>query len=122
MVCFCVNTADELALALPSIAASADVALDAEAQASAMLAIAASLASSSLSAAPSSPDPAMLNLQLPSVSLSASEVATISAAAFLRAQVLAQFGIDLLNPAQANAFVRLAATLSARLSAIAGMS
>jgi hypothetical protein len=120
MVCFCQNTASDLALALPSIAAAAELNLNADSQA--ILAIGASLAGSGLPAGPGSPDPAWQQLQLPSISLSASEVATISAAAYLRAQVLAQFGIDLLNPAQASAFVRLAATLSARLSAMANAS
>ena len=49
--------------------------------------------------------------------LTARAVATISALVQMRAQVLAQFGIDLLLPAQASAFARIVATMNARLSA-----
>lgn len=117
MVCFCKNTASALGQTLPSISATAnlDLSFNADVQA-----IADWLTNAGLPAAPWSPQPGWLELQLPSVPLSASEVATISATAYLRAQVLAQSGMDLLVPAQANAFVRLAATLSARLSDLAG--
>ena len=49
-------------------------------------------------------------------------VATISALASLRAQVLAQFGLDLLIPGQALAFARIVATMNARLSLMAHSS
>ena len=73
-----------------------------------------------LPAAPWAPDPAWLELALPTPRLSAGAMATISAFAQLRASALAQFGLDLLVPAQAQAFARLAATASARMSAMAG--
>jgi hypothetical protein len=68
---------------------------------------------------PWTPDPAWLELSLPVPAVSASAIATISAIASLRAQLTAQLGIDLLVPGQATAFVRLAATLAARLEAVA---
>lgn len=75
------------------------------------------LAQHGLPAAPWQPDPILLEQPLPQVRLSAQALATISAFATLRAQVLAQFGIDLLVPAQHAAFVRIAATLNAHIAA-----
>lgn len=74
------------------------------------------LAAHGLPAPPWTPDPAWLNHPLPQLRMSAQATATISALAQLRAQVLDQFGLDLLNPAQAKAFARIVATMSARLS------
>lgn len=71
---------------------------------------------------PWQPDPNWLTLPLPRLQLSARAVATISALASLRAQVLAQFGLDLLIPAQARAFARIVATMNARLSAMAAIN
>jgi hypothetical protein len=70
-----------------------------------------------LPALPWEPRPNWLGLPLPSLQLNLRAVATISALAQLRAQVLAQFGLDLLIPGQALAFVRIVATMNARLSA-----
>ncbi|MEJ0046403.1 MAG: hypothetical protein WDN04_09980 [Rhodospirillales bacterium] len=71
-------------------------------------------------ALPWAPDLSWLQLPLPSLRLSASAMATISAFAQLRADVMAQFGLDLMIAAQAQAFARLTATASARLSAMLG--
>ena len=68
------------------------------------------------------PEPGWLTLPLPRLQLSARAVATISAMASLRAQVLAQFGLDLLIPAQARAFARIVATMNARLSLMANIN
>ena len=79
------------------------------------------LAGRGLPSAPWNPNPGWLALQLPKVALSAQALATISAFAQLRAAALATLGLDLNNPASATAFARLVATLSARLSAGAGL-
>ena len=117
MVCFCHHTASRLQLILPQLSVDLNVSLDI-ALAVEVRAIASWLASFGLPAAPWQPDEAWLDIELPTLSLSASAMATISAFAQLRADVLAQFGIDLLIPGQANAFIRLVATLNARLSAM----
>ena len=119
MSCMCKKTMSALFVALPQIgisaqaSASMNIALSADLQALARL-----LAAMGLPAPPWTPNPAWLNLQLPRLALNASAMATISAFAQLRADVLAQFGIDLLIPGQAAAFARLAATLQARLAAM----
>ena len=116
MVCFCKTTASQLGLLLPSLNVSASLDLDADVQLAANW-----LAGLGLPAPPWAFDLSWLQLQLPTIALSASAIATISAAASLRAQVMAQLGIDLLIPGQANAFARLVATLTARLQASAGI-
>ena len=75
-----------------------------------------------LPALPWEPLPNWLVLPLPSLQLNLRAVATISALAQLRAQVLAQFGLDLLIPGQALMFVRIVATMNARLSALAHLN
>ena len=124
MVCFCKQTMEQLQLALPrmDVAASATLSADAQMQAQVqMQALANWLGRFGLPAAPWEPDEAWLDLELPTISLSASAMATLSAFAQLRAGALA-LGIDLLVPGQANAFARLAATLDARLSAMLAVS
>ena len=116
MVCFCKTTASQLGLLLPSLNVSASLDLDADVQL-----VANWLAGLGLPAPPWAFDLSWLQLQLPTIALSASAIATISAAASLRAQVMAQLGIDLLIPGQANAFARLVATLTARLEASVGI-
>jgi len=138
MVCMCLDTMAGLESALAGLglgvdlAASAnldanlDVSLDASldvdvglsADADLLGLIARWLAKFGLPAAPWQPDPAWLDVELPTLSLSASAMATISAFAQLRASVQATLGIDLLVTAQAKAFTRLAATLGARLDAL----
>lgn len=76
------------------------------------------LAAHGLPGAPWTPDPSWLVTPLPKLQLGLREVTTISALAQLRAQVLAQLGLDLLQPTQARAFTRVVATLKARLAAI----
>ncbi|HLY57992.1 MAG TPA: hypothetical protein VKS60_20690 [Stellaceae bacterium] len=80
------------------------------------------LAAHGLPAPPWTPDPAWLHLPLPQLRMSAQAMATISALAQLRAQALAQFGLDLLVPAHAAAFARIVATMNARLSAMASFA
>jgi hypothetical protein len=120
MVCFCKDAMGKLQLTLPKldVAADASLALD---MAMDMQLLANWLGQFGLPAAPWEPDEAWLDLELPTLSLSASAMATLSAFAQLRVGALG-LGIDLLVPGQANAFARLAATLSARLSAMLSTS
>ncbi len=117
MVCFCKNAMGQLQLALPQLSASADASLNAD-----MQLLANWLAQFGLPAAPWEPDEAWLDLELPTLSLSASAMATLSAFAQLRVGALG-LGIDLLGGGgQANALTRLAATLEARMSAMMSAS
>jgi hypothetical protein len=116
MGCFCHAALGPLMLQLPKL----DIALSLDLPgANIPLGLSAWLSARGLPASPWLPDPAWLNLQLPIPRLNLSAIATISALASLRAQVLAQFGIDLLIPGQVNAFARIVATMNARLSAMA---
>jgi hypothetical protein len=108
-----------VSLPLPSLDISVSVALPGM---NIPLGLSAYLNAAGLPAEPWQPDPAWLSLQLPQLKLSMQAVATISAMASLRAQVLAQFGIDLLIPGQAMAFARIVATMNARLSLMANLS
>jgi len=119
MGCFCHGSMGALTLALPSLNISASLALPG---ANVALGLQAYLNAAGLPAEPWLPDPGWLTLPLPQLKLSAQAVATISAMASLRAQVLAQFGIDLLIPGQAMAMARIVATLNARLSAMANIN
>jgi len=113
MGCFCHKSL--LSLPLPSLDISASVVLPGM---NIPLGLSAYLNAAGLPAEPWQPDPAWLSLALPQLQLSLQAVATISAMASLRAQVLAQFGIDLLIPGQAMAMARIVATMNARLSAM----
>lgn len=129
MGCFCHASLTALEaqaprLALPAVSldvqadVSATVALDlAPPGAGLIAALAAWLAARGLPATPWQPDPAWMTLNLPMPQMSASAVATISALVQLRTQVLAQFNIDLLVPAQVPALARIVATMNARLTA-----
>jgi len=112
MSCFCRNALG----ALPGLGISASLAVPG---AQVALSLSDWLGARGLPAAPWAPAPAWLELGLPSLRLNASAMATISAFAQLRASVLAQFGLDLMVAAQAQAFARVAATANARLSALA---
>jgi hypothetical protein len=116
MICFCHQSLQPLRLALPSLNVSASMSLP---NADLVQALANWLGARALPAPPWMPDPAWVELPLPRMSLNASAMATISALAQLRAQVLAQFGIDLLLPGQARAFASIVATMNARISAMA---
>lgn len=120
MVCFCKQTAMQLQLALPRFNVSANAQASAALQAAPMAELAslfAWLAKFGLPAAPWQPDPAWLQLPLPKLTLSASAMATLSA--FGQLQAMAQLmGLNLMVPAQATAFARLAATMTARLTAM----
>lgn len=120
MGCFCHSSLGPLTLALPSLDVSVSLALGLPG-ANVALGLSAYLNAAGLPAEPWLPDPAWLSLQLPQLRLSMRAVATISAMASLRAQVLAQFGIDLLIPGQAMAFARIVATMNARLSVMANL-
>jgi hypothetical protein len=113
MGCFCRASAASLALQLPALDVSASLDLPG---ASLAMGLSAWLSARGLPAAPWQPDPAWLTLALPMPRLSVSAIATISALAQMRAQVLAQFGIDLLIPSQVNAFARIVASMNARLA------
>jgi hypothetical protein len=123
MSCFCHRTIAPLQVQL-SLLAAADLALAVPVSPRQALAealareLAQALAALGLPAAPWQPDPAWLDQPLPQVRLSATALATVSAFAQLRAQALAQFGLDLLVPAQAVAMARIVATLNARLAAL----
>ena len=119
MGCFCHASLAPLRLALPQLNVSATLSLPG---APGIFALSGWLSALGLPAAPWAPEPAWLGLKLPTLMLNARAVATISALASLRAQVLAQFGLDLLNPAHAAAFARIVATLNARLAAMAGLN
>jgi len=130
MVCFCKQTAGQLQLMLPALNASASASAQVSAQASlrasaalsaaplpALSAIAAGISKFGLPAEPWQPDPAWLQMPLPKMTLSASAMATLSAFAQLQATA-AMLGLNLQVAAQATAFARLAATISARLDAM----
>ena len=119
MGCFCHKSLLPLSALLPNINVSASVALPGT---PIVLALSEYLSAAGLPAEPWQPDLAWLGLGQPSLRLSAQAVATISAMASLRAQVLAQFGLDLLIPLQAKAFARVVATMNARLSAMAHLN
>ncbi|HSU05453.1 MAG TPA: hypothetical protein VLI93_07755 [Acetobacteraceae bacterium] len=117
MGCFCHQT--PLAGLLPQLNVNVSVSLPG---ANIPLSLSAWLNARSLPCLPWQPDPNWLNLPLPKLQLGVRAVATISAMASLRAQVLAQFGLDLLIPAQARAFARIVATMNARLSLMANIN
>jgi hypothetical protein len=119
MGCFCQKSLLPLGALLPSLNISATLALPGM---GVPLGLSAYLNAAALPADPWMPDPAWLALPLPQLKLSMQAVATISAMASLRAQVLAQFGIDLLIPGQAMAMARIVATLNARLSLMANIN
>ena len=119
MGCFCHKSLLPLSALLPNINVSASVALPGT---PIVLALSEYLSAAGLPAEPWQPDLAWLGLGQPSLRLSAQAVATISAMASLRAQVLAQFGLDLLIALQAKAFARVVATMNARLSAMAHLN
>jgi hypothetical protein len=119
MGCFCHGSMGPLSAMLPQLDASAQLGVSG---ANVPLSLSAWLNARALPALPWQPDPNWLNLNLPALRLSAGAVATISALAQLRAQVLAQFGLDLLIPGQGRAVARIVATLNARLSALASVS
>jgi hypothetical protein len=119
MGCFCHKSLLPLSALLPSLNVSATLALPGM---QVPLGLSAYLNAAGLPADLWAPNPAWLNLPLPQLKLSMQAVATISAMASLRAQVLAQFGIDLLIPGQALAFARIVATLNARLSVMAHLN
>ncbi len=119
MVCFCHATSAPLSALLPKLNVSVSLGLPG---ANIPLSLSAWLSLRGLPAAPWMPEPSWLNLPLPRLQLNARAVATISALASLRAQVLAQFGLDLLIPQQALGFARLVATMNARLSLLANIN
>jgi hypothetical protein len=119
MGCFCKSTLGPLRLALPSLNVSATVAMP---NANLALSLSGWLGGLGLPAAPWQPDPNWLSLALPVPRLSMQAMATLSAMAQLRAQVLAQFGVDLLVPGQAAMCARIVATMNARLSLLASTS
>ena len=83
------------------------------------LSLAGWLGARGLPAAPWQPDPAWLAATPPSLPLDANAMATVGALAQLRAQALSQFGIDLLDPAQAGALAPAVASMSSQLTSIA---
>jgi hypothetical protein len=119
MGCFCHKSLLSLSGLLPSLNISASLALPGM---GVPLGLSAYLNAAALPAEPWMPDPGWLTLPLPQLKLSMQAVATISAMASLRAQVLAQFGIDLLIPGQAMAMARIVATLNARMSLMANIN
>ncbi len=116
MGCFCKSAMGPLQIALPALDVAVFVSPP---EAEIALALSTWLSVHGLPASPWIPDPAWLEVTLPRLAMRTETIVTLSAIANLRAQVLAQFGLDLLVPAQANMFARLAATLSARIAAMA---
>ena len=120
MGCFCHATLGPLTQALSQLTLAEQSTLRTNLPGAAIpLRLAAWLNARGLPSPPWQPDPAWASLPLPKLQLNMQAVATISALAQMRAQVLAQFGIDLLVPGQARAFARIIATLNARLSMLA---
>ena len=123
MGCFCRASVAVLASHLPALdaAPATDEPTDQQGGASrhggaeTAMALSHWLAARGLPAEPWQPDPAWLEHPPPTPRLPVSAIATISALAHLRAQVLAQFGLDLLVEAQARGFARIIATMNARL-------
>jgi hypothetical protein len=123
MGCFCHATVAVLASHLPALNAApvTDAPTDQpggaapHAGAETAMALAHWLAARGLPAEPWRPDPAWLERPPPMPRLPASAIATISALAQLRAQVLAQFDLDLLVEAQVRGLARIVATMNARL-------
>jgi hypothetical protein len=126
MGCFCRASVALLASQLPALDAAPDddhaptgqQGATRHAGSEAAMALAHWLAARGLPASPWQPDPAWLELQLPTPRLTVSAIATISALAHLRAQVLAQFGLDLLAEAQARGMARVVTTMNARLATL----
>ncbi len=119
MGCFCHSTMLPLSALLPKLNVSVSLGLPG---ANVPMSLSAWLNLRGLPALPWTPEPSWLTLPLPRLQLNARAVATISALASLRAQVLAQFGLDLLIPQQALAFARIVATMNARLSLLANIN
>jgi hypothetical protein len=119
MGCFCHNSMLPLSALLPKLNVSVSLGLPG---ANIPLSLSAWLNLRGLPALPWTPEPGWLNLPWPRLQLNARAVATISALASLRAQVLAQFGLDLLIPQQALAFARIVATMNVRLSLLASFN
>ena len=118
MGCFCKSAMGPLQNAQQALTGPAgEAASDSPAGAEQVGALAAWLAARGLPAAPWQPDPDWQEAPLPRLAMGAQAMLTISAIANLRAQALAQFGLDLQDPAQARMFARLAATLGARMAA-----
>jgi hypothetical protein len=117
MGCFCSATLSSLSAAVPSLQATATVDIDADL----LLSVSSWLSMNGFPATSWLPDPDWLALQLPTTSLSASSMATISALAQARAQVSTLFGIDLLAAGAARDFARIVVTMGARLSALADL-
>jgi hypothetical protein len=123
MGCFCRATVAVLASHLPALNAAPVTAAPMDqpdgaaphAGAETAMALAHWLAARGLPAEPWRPDPAWLEHPPPTPLLPVGAIATISALAHLRAQVLAQFGLDLLVEAQARGLARIVATMNARL-------
>ena len=68
------------------------------------------------------PDPAWLELRLPTVTLPAQTMATMMALVQARSTIMLAFGLDPLVPAQATALARIVATLNLRLPALAPLA
>jgi hypothetical protein len=113
MGCFCATAMEPLASQLSRLQEPAETAVEPE-DARKVTAVSDWLAARTLPAEPWRPDPAWQDLRLPTPLLPPCALATISGLAHLRAQALSQFGTDLLDPAQADAFTRIVATMNDR--------
>jgi len=124
MGCFCHATLGPLTQALSQLTLAEQSSLQTDVAANLPgaaipLSLAAWLNARGLPSPPWQPDPSWASAPLPKLQLNMQAVATISALAQMRAQVLAQFGIDLLVPGQSRGFARIIATLNARVSTLA---
>jgi hypothetical protein len=117
MGCFCQMSRTALGAILPQLNEQASVMLGAGVP----LGLSAYLGAAGLPAEPWQPMAGWLSA-LPPLSLSLRTSAAISALAQLQAQAMAQFGLNLMIPAQAQAFARIVATMNAQLSAMAQAS
>ncbi len=114
MGCFCKSMLPQLQAAMAQLAVPAGTPVPGIQP---VAALSAWLGARGLPSVPWSPNPAWEQASLPAVPLSPASMATVGALANLRAQALAQFGLDLLQPTQAAMFARVSATLSARVAA-----
>lgn len=111
MVCLCKDTVSMLALTLPSLSVSESLSLSMAAQLGEMARLAMNLGIGF------NPDPAWLQIQFPTISLSAGAMATLSAFAQLQA-TMGLLGLNLNTSLGASGFADLSASVGARLSAL----
>lgn len=115
MACFCKDSVSSLALMLPSLGLQASAAASLDVTAAAQVGELARLLLRI--GMPWHPDPVWLQIKLPTLSLSANAMATLTAFAQLQATAML-LGLNLTTPVGARAFADLSASVAARLNAL----